>query len=120
MSHRHALKKPDHLKHDLLKARHELMRHGFTHVAITGSLAVLALTRMPLIGMYKNASSVAAFNFTSYMFALCGMWLAALAQSARRRKRLQALLSVAYLSFAEHYIFDLCAPALDPTLDRLR
>jgi hypothetical protein len=120
LSHWDALTKPDQLKRNLLKARHQLMRHGFTHVAITGPLAGLALTRMPFIGMYKNARCIAAFNFLSYLIALCGMWLAALPHSKQRRRRLQTLLSVAHLSFAEHYIFDLCAPALDPTLDRLR
>ena len=120
LSHWRALTKPDQLKRDLLRARHQLMRHGFTHVAITGPLAGLALTRMPFIGMYKNARSIAAFNFLPYLIALCGMWLAALTHSKPRRHRLQALLSVAPLSFAEHYIFDLCAPALDPTLDKLR
>ena len=120
LSHWHALTKPDQLKRDLLKARHQLMRHGFTHVTITGPLAGLALTRMPFVGMYKNAHSIAQFNFIPYLIALCAMWIAALAQSASRRKRLQTLLSVAHLSFTEHYIFDLCAPALNPVLDRLR
>jgi hypothetical protein len=120
LSHWHALAKPDQLKRNLLKARHQLMRHGFTHVAITGPLAGLALTRMPFIGMYKNARSIAMLNLIPYLIVLLGMWLAAMAQSTPRRKRLQTLLSVAHLTFAEHYIFDLCAPALDPTLDRLR
>lgn len=120
LSHWHALTKPDQLKRNLLKARHQLMRHGFTHVAITGPLAGLALTRMPFIGIYRNATSIAALNLIPYLIALCAMWGASLARSKHRRKRLQTLLSVAHLSFAEHYIFDLCAPALDPTLDRLR
>lgn len=120
LSHWQALTKTDQLKRDMLKARHQLLRHGFTHVAITGPLASLALTRIPLIGMYKNARSIAVLNFIPYLMALCAMWLAALAHSRHRRERLQTLLSVAHLSFAEHYIFDLCAAALDPTLDRLR
>jgi hypothetical protein len=120
LSHWHALTKPDQLKRDLLKARYQFMRHGFTHVAITGPLTGLALTRMPFIGIYKNARGVAALNLIPYLIALCAMWGASLARSKHHRKRLQTLLSVAHLSFAEHYIFDLCAPALDPTLDRLR
>ena len=120
LSHWHALTKPDQLKRDLLKSRHELMRHGFTHVAVTGPLAGLALTRMPFVGMYKNASTIAMLNLIPYLLVLWGMWLAALAHSKPRRKRLQTLISVAHLSMAEHYIFDLGAPALDPTLDKLR
>ena len=80
LSHWQALTKTDQLKRDMLKARHQLLRHGFTHVAITGPLASLALTRIPLIGMYKNARSIAVLNFIPYLMALCAMWLASLAQ----------------------------------------
>ena len=70
LSHWQAFTKPTQLKRDMLKARHQLLRHGFTHVAITGPLASLALTRIPLIGMYKNARSIAVLNFIPYLMAL--------------------------------------------------
>ena len=120
LSHLQASTKPHQLKRSMLKARHQLLRHGYTHVAITGPLADLALTRIPFIGMYINARSIAMLNLIPYVVVLYGMWLGAISHSTRRRKRLQTLRSVAHLSFAEHYIFDLCARPLDPTLEKLR
>lgn len=100
------------LKRDMLKAHHELMRHGFTHVSITGPLAALAQTRLTCIAKYKNAKTSTVPGLILHQITLSMLWTAALFQSKRRRQNIGQLIALAPASLKHSYLFDLGASGL--------
>ena len=114
LSFRQALTQHQELKRNILNVRFELIRHGFTHVAITGPLTKLALTRLTCIAKYKNAKTSAVPGLILHQITLSMLWTAALFQSKRHRQNIGHLIALAPLSLKHSYLFDLCTEDYSP------